>query len=69
MKIRLAKKILYSRFYYNKHRKLCPDYFDEKRQCMVSPSFADLPDVRKARTRYFRWLGVYKKKNNKEKGE
>ena len=63
MRIRLAKKILYSHFYYLKHRKQRPDYYDEKIGCEVSPSFADLPDVRKARTRYYKWLGVYKKKN------
>lgn len=63
MKIRLAKKILYSRFYFEKHRKMRPDYYDEVKKCWVSPSFADIPEVERARTRYFKWVGVYKKKN------
>lgn len=63
MKIRLAKKIMFSRFYFKKHCKLRPDYFDELKQCWVSPSFADIPEIAKARTRYYKWIGVYKKKN------
>ena len=62
MKIRLAKKILQSRFYYWKMREKYPDYYDEKRKCMVSPSWAKDPLIVKARTRYYKWLGVYKKK-------
>ncbi len=64
MKIRLAKKILLSRFYYQKHRKQRPDYYDEERRSIVSPSFHDLPDIRRAKVRYYKWLGVYKKKEN-----
>lgn len=60
MKIRLAKKILSSRFYYDKHKKLRPPYVNEKGQ-RVYPSFAELPDVRRAIVRYCKWLGVYKK--------
>lgn len=56
MKIRLAKKILFSRFYYWKHKAMRPDYFDEQRGKVVSPSFHDIPEVKKAWRRYRKWL-------------
>ena len=56
MKIRLAKKILYSRFYFEKHKAMRPDYFDERRGKWVSPSFHDIPEVKKAWRRYMKWL-------------
>lgn len=65
MKIRLAKKILYGRMYIKKHQKMRPNYFDENRGCLVSPSWADIPEVIRARTRYYKWVGVYKKQNKK----
>lgn len=65
MKIRLAKKILYGRMYIKKHQKMRPNYFDENRGCWVSPSWADIPEVIRARTRYYKWLGVYNKQNKK----
>ena len=63
MKIRLAKKIMHSRFYYWKLKAKYPNYYDETRKCMVSPSWANDPLIVKARTRYYKWLGVYKKKS------
>jgi hypothetical protein len=56
MKLRLAKKILHSRFYYEKHKAMRPDYYDEKRGCWVSPSFHDIPEVAKAWRRYMKYL-------------
>jgi len=63
MKIRLAKKIMFSRMYIKKHKVMRPDYFDEERGCWVSPSWADIPEVIKARTRYYKWVKSYKNKN------
>ena len=60
MKIRLAKKILFSRLYFKKHQKLRPPYISAEGR-WVQPSFYDLPDVRRAKARYFKWLGVWKR--------
>lgn len=65
MKIRLAKKIMFSRMYFKKRKKMRPNYFDEERGCWVTPSCADMPDVIRARTRYYKWVGVFKKQNKK----
>lgn len=60
MKIRLAKKILFSRLYFKKHQKLRPPYINEDGY-WTWPSWHDLPDVKKAKTRYYKWLGIWKR--------
>jgi len=62
MKIRLAKKILHSKMYRKKWRKLKPDYFDEKRNQWVSPTWSDIPLVIKAKRRYYKWVNKYNEK-------
>ena len=61
-KVKMTKPQMVARMYFKKHKAMRPDYFDEERGCWVSPSWADIPEVIRARTRYYKWLGVYKKK-------
>lgn len=55
MKIRLAKKILFSRLYEKKHAQMRPVYWDEKKQRFVVPARNDIEQILKATKRYLRW--------------
>lgn len=55
MKIRLAKKILFSPLYEEKHQKFKPPYWSEKKQKMVIPARKQIAQIVKATKRYMRW--------------
>ena len=57
MKIRLAKKILFSRLYEKKHAQMRPAYWDKKKQRYVVPARNDIEQILKATKRYLRWYG------------
>lgn len=44
MKIRQAKKIIYSRHWMKYCQRLRPSYYDEERKVWVQPSFHDIPN-------------------------
>lgn len=55
MKIRLAKKILFSKLYEKKHAEMKPAYWSEKEQKMVIPARKQIAQIVKATKRYVRW--------------
>ena len=55
MKIRLAKKILFSKLYEKKHAQMRPAYWDEKKQRYVVPARKDIAQILEATMRYLRW--------------
>ena len=55
MKIRLAKKILFSKLYEKKHAQMRPAYWDEKKQRFVVPARNDIAQILEATKRYLRW--------------
>lgn len=65
MKIRLAKKILFSKLYEKKHAQMRPAYWDEKKQRYVIPARNDIAQILKATKRYVRW---YDNKMTREEG-
>lgn len=73
MKIRIAKKVIYSKHWRRKCQKLRPKYYDEKRGKWVYPSWHDIPipTYQKARRKWFsyntHYANVMKIKNDKQK--
>lgn len=55
MKIRLAKKILFSKLYEKRHAQMRPAYWDEKKQRFVVPARKDIAQIVTATKRYVRW--------------
>lgn len=55
MKIRLAKKILFSKLYEKKHAQMRPAYWDEKKQGYIVPARNNIAQIIKATKRYVRW--------------
>ena len=43
-------------FFYQKMRKLRPEYYDNEKGWWVCPSFHDIDIIRRAHTRLFRWI-------------